>query len=122
MSVEDLVARHQPTLENALRAIRTREYFSAYPESPSPRVYGETAADGGKAAYEAWLGQDFPLDTPGAEGRVATERSPFGPQLGVRYPRVTAAGLDPLFAAVAEAMPAWRDAGPAVRAAVCLEI
>ncbi len=42
--------------------------------------------------------------------------------LGVRYPRVTAAGLDPLLAAVAEAMPAWRDAGPTVRAAVSLEI
>jgi phenylacetic acid degradation protein paaN len=122
VSVEDLVTRHQATLEDAVRAIRTREYFSAYPESPSPRVYGETAADDGKAAFEALLGQDFPLDTPGAEGRVATERSPYGPELRVRYPRVRAAGLDLLLAAAIEAMPAWREAGPAVRAAASLEI
>ena len=61
MSAEELVARHQPTLDTALTAIRTREYFSAYPESPSPRVYGETAAPAGQAAFDAWLGQDFPL-------------------------------------------------------------
>ncbi|HET6918876.1 MAG TPA: aldehyde dehydrogenase family protein, partial [Jiangellaceae bacterium] len=122
MSVEDLVTRHQATLEDAVRAIRTREYFSAYPESPSPRVYGETAADDGKAAFEALLGQDFPLDTPGAEGRVATERSPYGPELGVRYPRVTAAGLDHLLAAAIDAMSGWREAGVSIRAAVSLEI
>jgi phenylacetic acid degradation protein paaN len=122
VSVEDLVTRHQLTLNDALRAIRTREYFSAYPESPSPRVYGETAATDGEAAFEAWLGQDFPLDTPGADGWVATERSPYGLELGVRYPRVTAAGLDRLLAAATEAMSAWREAGPDVRAAVSLEV
>jgi phenylacetic acid degradation protein paaN len=122
VSADDLIARHQSTLENALQAIRTREYFSAYPESPSPRVYGETAADEGKAAYEAWLGQEFPLNTPGAQGRVATEHSPYGPELGVRYPRLTEDGLGQLLAAAAEAMPAWREAGPEVRAGVSLEI
>jgi phenylacetic acid degradation protein paaN len=122
VSTDELVSRHQPTLNHALQAIRTREYFSAYPESPSPRVYGESAAEEGKTAYEGWLGRDFPLDTPGADGRVATERSPYGPELAVRYPRVTAAGLDALLAAAADAMAAWRDAGPPARAAVSLEI
>jgi phenylacetic acid degradation protein paaN len=122
VSTDELVSRHQPTLDDALQAIRTREYFSAYPESPSPRIYGESAAEEGKTAYEGWLGGDFPLDTPGADGRVATERSPYGLELAVRYPRVTAAGLDALLAAAADAMPAWRDAGPAARAAVSLEI
>ena len=118
MSAEELVARHQPTLDAALAAIRTREYFSAYPESPSPRVYGETAAPVGQAAFDAWLGQDFPLETPGADGRIATERSPYGPDLGVRYPRITADGLDALLSSARDAMPSWRDAGPAVRSAV----
>jgi phenylacetic acid degradation protein paaN len=124
VTADDLVSRHQPTLDDALAAIRTRGYFSAYAESPSPRVYGETAAAEGRAAYDAWLGIDFPVETPGATGRVATERSPYGPELGVRYPRVLAdpAALDTLLAAAQEAMPAWREAGPAVRAAVCLEI
>ena len=122
MSAEELVARHQPTLDAALAAIRTREYFSAYPESPSPRVYGETAAPAGRAAYDAWLDQDFPLETPGAESRVATERSPYGPNLDVRYPRVKADGLDALLGAARDAMPSWRGAGPAVRTAVCVEV
>jgi phenylacetic acid degradation protein paaN len=123
-TVDDLVSRHQSTLDDALAAIRTRGYFSAYPESPSPRVYGESAAAEGLAAYQAWLGADFPVDTPGASGRVATERSPYGPELDVRYPRVRpeAAALDMLLGAAQEAMPAWREAGPAARTAVCLEI
>jgi phenylacetic acid degradation protein paaN len=124
VTADDLVSRHQPTLDDALAAIRTRGYFSAYAESPSPRVYGETAAAEGQAAYDAWLGSDFPVETPGATGRVATERSPYGPELGVRYPRVQTdpAAIDTLLAAAQEAMPAWREAGPAQRAAVCLEI
>jgi phenylacetic acid degradation protein paaN len=122
VSAEELVARHQPTLDAALAAIRTREYFSAYPESPSPRVYGETAAPAGQAAFDAWLGQDFPLEIPGADGRIATERSPYGPDLGVRYPRITADGLDALLSSARDAMPSWREAGPAVRSAVCVEV
>ena len=124
VTVDDLVRRHQPTLDDAIAAIRTREYFSAYPESPSPRVYGETAAAAGRAAYDAWLGTDFPVETPGASTRIATERSPYGPDLGIRYPRVhaDAEALDTLLAAAQEAIPAWREAGPAARSAVCLEI
>ena len=69
-------ARHAETLDRALTAIRERAYWSAYPESPSPRVYGETAAADGEAAFRAYLGGDFPLDQPGAGGRVATETQP----------------------------------------------
>ncbi len=124
MSLDELITRHQQTLDDARKAIRTREYYSAYPESPSPRVYGETAAADGQAAYEALLGTDFPLETPGAKGRIATETSPYGPSLGITYPRLpnTTEALDELMAAAKGAMPGWRDAGPAGRAAVCLEI
>ena len=55
-------ANHAETLERATTAIKERGYWSAYPESPSPRVYGETAAADGKAAFEAYLGGDFPLE------------------------------------------------------------
>ncbi|MEU6074634.1 phenylacetic acid degradation protein PaaN [Micromonospora sp. NPDC047074] len=114
-----LYDRHADTLNRALTAITERGYWSAYPESPSPRVYGETAAADGKAAYEAYLGGDFPLDQPGAGDRVATETSPYGVELGVRYPH---AGADELVAAASAALPGWRDAGPQARAGVCLEI
>ncbi|MFC3503071.1 phenylacetic acid degradation protein PaaN [Micromonospora krabiensis] len=114
-----LYARHADTLTRALTAITERGYWSAYPESPSPRVYGETAAADGKAAFEAYLGGDFPLDQPGDGDRVATETSPFGLDLSVRYPH---AGADQLVAAAGAALPAWRDAGPQTRIGVCLEI
>ncbi|MEU4782384.1 phenylacetic acid degradation protein PaaN [Micromonospora sp. NPDC023633] len=114
-----LYDRHADTLNRALTAITERGYWSAYPESPSPRVYGETAAADGKAAFEAYLGGDFPLDQPGAADRVATETSPFGVELNVRYPH---AGADELLAAASAALPGWRDAGPQARAGVCLEI
>src|SRR3954447_3247164 len=70
--------KHAATLDRALSAIRERAYWSAFNESPSPRVYGEDAAPRGKAAFEAYLGTDFPLDQPGTVGRVQTEQSPFG--------------------------------------------
>ena len=53
MPIDELITRHQQTLDDALSAIRTRTYYSAYPESPSPRVYGETAAADGHAAVAA---------------------------------------------------------------------
>jgi phenylacetic acid degradation protein paaN len=114
-----LYDRHAETLNRALTAITERGYWSAYPESPSPRIYGETAAADGKAAFEAYLGGDFPLDQPGDGQTVATEASPFGLALDVRYPHASA---DQLVAAATAALPAWRDAGPQARAGVCLEI
>ena len=113
------VDAHRETLDRALAAIADRGYWSNYPESPSPRVYGETAAAEGLSAYEAQLGRRFELNQPGTVGWVGGERSPYGPELGVTYPQ---ADLDVLLAAAREAMPAWRDAGPEVRAAVCVEI
>jgi phenylacetic acid degradation protein paaN len=122
LPVSELESRHRQVLDQALEAIRTRGYFSAYPESPSPKVYGENAAAEGKAAFEALLGKDFPLDTPGAHGTVASEKSPYGLPLDVRYPRLAADGVDELMAAARAGIPGWRDAGPAARTAVCMEI
>lgn len=107
-------------LDAAIHAASTREYYSAFDESPSPRVYGPDAAPAGQAAFEAWQGAEFPIDTPGADGRVATEKSPFGVDLGTSYPR--AHDLDALMAAAQRGQRAWRDAGPQRRVGVGLEI
>jgi phenylacetic acid degradation protein paaN len=115
-----MFASHADTLERALTAIAERSHWSNYPESPSPRIYGERAAPDGEAAFRAYLGTDFPLkDQPGITDWVATEDSPFGIALDVRYPHLD---LDLAFAALATAMPAWRAAGPQTRVGVCLEI
>ncbi|MEO3821760.1 phenylacetic acid degradation protein PaaN [Plantactinospora sp. B24E8] len=114
-----LFTRHADTLERALTAITERGYWSAYPESPSPRVYGETAAADGEAAFRAYLAGKFPLDQPGTVDWVTTETSPFGIELGVQYPHADA---ETLLAAAATALPGWRNAGPQTRVGVCLEI
>jgi phenylacetic acid degradation protein paaN len=112
--------KHREKLDAAVAACASREYYSAFDESPSPRVYGESAAGEGKAAFDAWLGQEFPLETPGSEGTVSTERSPYGFDLGVSYPR--AHDVDALISAATAGMKAWRDAGPEARVGVCIEI
>lgn len=117
---ENLLSRHRGRLDAAVAACASRGYYSAFDESPSPRVYGENAAADGKAAYEALLDAPFPLSTPGSQGTVAGERSPYGFDLAVTYPRVTDA--DALLAASAAGMRAWRDTGPEGRTGVCLEI
>jgi acyl-CoA reductase-like NAD-dependent aldehyde dehydrogenase len=114
-----LVAKHAERLGAALAAIAGRGYWSAYPESPSPRVYGEGTAEAGKAAFEAHLGKPFRLGQPGADGQVGGEVSPYGLDLGVSYEHL---GADALIAAATAALPGWRAAGPQVRAAVCVEI
>jgi phenylacetic acid degradation protein paaN len=114
-----LVAKNKERLDAALAAIAGRGYWSAYPESPSPRVYGEGTAEAGRAAFDALLGKPFTLGQPGADGWVGAEVSPYGLNLGVTYEHLSA---DALIGAATAALPGWRAAGPEVRAAVCVEI
>ncbi|HZE40361.1 MAG TPA: phenylacetic acid degradation protein PaaN [Stackebrandtia sp.] len=114
-----LLTKHRDTLDRALAAIAGRGYFSIYPESPSPRVYGENAAADGKADFELSLGERFVIDQPGDHEYLATEKSPFGTRLDVEYPR---ARPEALIEAATAAWPAWRGTDPATRAAVCIEI
>ncbi|GAA4602951.1 phenylacetic acid degradation protein paaN [Actinoplanes octamycinicus] len=115
----DLYATHRELLERAIAAAAARDYWSAFPESPSKAVYGEDAAPAGERAFAALLGKPFPIEVPGAVGTVATERSPFGIELAVSYPRA-----DPLalVAAARATIPAWRAVGPEGRAGIAAEI
>jgi len=113
-----LFDKHQATLDRALQAIAERGYWSHFPESASPKVYGEGTAEAGRAAFEALRGKPFDLAMPGTVGQVGRERSPYGFDLGVTYPKV---GLDALFAAVAKAQEGWRKAGPQAWVGVSLE-
>ncbi len=111
-----LFDKHRATLERALTAIAERSYWSAFPESASPKVYGEGAAEAGKAAFDAL--RDRPFD-PDAGASVGRERSPFGFDLGITYP---AQDLDGLFASIGTAQAQWRKAGPEAWVGVCIEI
>ena len=116
---QNLFEKHQDTLKGALNAIHSRDYFSPYPENPSPRKYGETANKDGENAVKAYIGQAFELDMPGITGSAGSEKSPYGFDLDVQYPLVD---LDVLLPAMKDAQKAWRDVGVEARAGICLEI
>ena len=82
-----LFERHRATLERALSAIADRGYWSPHPESASPKVYGDGAAEAGKAAFDALKDKPFPLVQPGTVGTVGGETSPYGFALGITYPK-----------------------------------
>ena len=114
-----LFDRHRALLDQALNAISTRGYWTPFPESPSPKVYGESAPAAGKAAFDALLNKPFAGASGASVGSVGGEMSPYGIALGVTYPKVA---LDRLFADIAKAEAAWRKAGPETWVGVALEI
>ncbi|WP_413184485.1 phenylacetic acid degradation protein PaaN [Paraburkholderia sacchari] len=114
-----LFAKHEAVLQKALAAIETRGYWSPFAEMPSPKVYGESAAADGEAAFKAHLNRTFELDQPGTGETVGSEASPFGFALGARYPKSTP---DQLIEAAQKAQRDWRAAGPKAWAGVSLEI
>ena len=114
-----LFEKHQTKLNAALEAIAVRGYWSAYAETPSPKIYGETAAADGKAAFDAHRGQHFALGQPGLQGWGGAEQSPYGVALDVQY---EVSDAQALIDAGLAAMPAWQALGAAGRTGVCIEI
>ncbi|UED88158.1 phenylacetic acid degradation protein PaaN [Streptomyces profundus] len=116
----DFFVRHRELLRRAVDATRSREFWSPFPESPSERVYGAGSAAAGEAAFRALLNERFAVPGwGGGEVGEATEVSPYGFALGVRYPAVEPGRA---VALAREAGVGWRAASPDVRAGVAVEI
>lgn len=116
---QPLCEKHASTLQSALAAIADRGYWSAFSEMPSPKAYGETAMDDGKAFFEQLLGKDFTLDQPGSTGWHGGEVSPYGVALNVRYP---VCDIDALVVAGHQAMDPWQQVGLEARTGICIEM
>ncbi|MFI2471366.1 phenylacetic acid degradation protein PaaN [Streptomyces globisporus] len=116
----DFFTRHHELLRRAAEATMRRDFWSPFPESPSTKVYGPQAPEAGEAAFRAHLGRSFVLaGHPGETLVEVGEVSPYGLELGVAYPDVT---VEQALAAAAAGAPAWRAAGPDIRAGVSAEI
>lgn len=113
----ELFEKHEDKLKQAVAAIASRGYWSAYPESP--RAYGEEAPAAGEEAFQARLGTQFDLDQPISGTTNGGESSPYGTELGVTYPTAT---VEQLIAAARTAMATWGKARPQERVGVCLEV
>ncbi|MBC8421773.1 aldehyde dehydrogenase family protein, partial [bacterium] len=116
---DDLFQNNSKLLRNAIQAIKTRGYFSAYPEVPNGKIYGETAKANGQAAFESYRENAFPLAQSAANGTIGNEVSPYGISIGTQYPK---ANIKQLIAAMEEACPQWRNATVEVRVGVAIEI
>ena len=115
-----LYDQHRETIEAALKAVRTRDHWSPFKESPSGKLHGEDAPVRGKARFEAQLGKPFDLDQPGTIGTVGAEVSPYTRKaLGITYPKSDPATL---FAAARKAMDGWMKTSPAERAGIVTEM
>ena len=112
--------KHRATLDKALDACQKRYAWTAYTESPSSRIHGKEIPAAGKARFEALLNTDYPLQQPGEVGRTGAEVSPYTRKpLGISYPKMD---IEPLYDAIKQAQPAWRDAPIELRIGICLEI
>lgn len=115
---EQFFEANKQMLDQALQAVAVRGYWSPFSESPSPRVYGETANADGKAAFDAYLNQPFPLQQT-SDASTGGEQSPFGFDLGITYPVLN---VDTLVEQSQSALESWREAGPKAWVGVSLEI
>jgi phenylacetic acid degradation protein paaN len=118
-TVHPMIERHQETLERAVSALAERDYWSPYPEFP--KAYGEDALAVGGAAFQALKGTTRLTadELVGPDADAGGEVSPYGEPLNIAYGYRSA---DALMAAATAAQPAWAQASPLLRAAVCLEI
>lgn len=90
-----LFEKHQKLIESAISALHSRTFFAAYPEQPSPAVYGETADVDAQSKFKAQLGKKFEdLKQTGPEGWAGQEESPYLQEaLNISYPIFSAPAL-----------------------------
>ena len=115
-----LFATHKPVLEQAIHALHQRTFFAAFPEHPSPAIYGETADAQGQEKFKALLGKKFEeLLQQDASSWIGEEESPYLQEpLGITYP---AFETSMLISRAGEAFHQWRKVDIDTRAGLLLE-
>ena len=115
-----MINKHQATLDAAVRALHGRTFFAAFPENPSPEIYGADADAQGQAKFAALRGQHFTELLQGEpQGWAGQEESPYEQQaLGIKYPFYQP---ETLVANAQAAFTEWRKLKPALRAALLTE-
>ncbi|MBI2794777.1 MAG: aldehyde dehydrogenase family protein [Ignavibacteria bacterium] len=117
--LSEIIQRHRTTLETAVAANRTRQFFAHWPEPPSGKIYGESANADGEAAFKRYLNSQFTeLLQRGNIGWLGEEASPYGFALGVTYPEIA---IDKLVDNATHAQAAWCSLSPVERVSVLIE-
>lgn len=115
-----LYKKHDTTINKAVQALHDRTFFAAFPEHPSPSVYGETADADGQAKFKASLGKKFEeLQQQNPEGWAGQEESPYlQDQLKVTYPTFS---VNTLISRAGTAFHQWRKVSVSERAGILME-
>jgi len=116
----DLFNKHQPVLSKAIEALHARTFYSAFPEQPTPAVYGETADADGQAKFKNQLGKKFEeLKQSNPQGWGGQEESPYTQEpLGVSYPLFS---VNSLIENSKQVFTPWRKTSMLDRAAILME-
>ena len=84
----DLYKKHEALLKKAVEALHARTFYAAFPEHPSPAVYGEQADADGQRKFKDHLGKRYeellqtgPIDWKGQEESPYLQES-----LKITYP------------------------------------
>lgn len=115
-----LYEKHNALLTKAIEALHNRTFFAAYPEHPTPAVYGEAADADGQAKFKSWLGKKFEeLKQENPEGWIGQEESPYTQEpLGISYPSFS---TDTLINRAKRAFHVWRKVSVQDRAGILVE-
>jgi phenylacetic acid degradation protein paaN len=112
-----LYQKHKNMLDEAIKALTTRQFFSPYPEHP--KAYKEGLDAKGNEALGRLLNENFIELNQEADEWVGEEVSPlwqFG--IGVRYPSIS---VDQYVAKSKAAYNSWKNVSVQERAAVLIE-
>ncbi len=115
-----LFQKHQATINRAIDALHKRTFYAAFPEQPSPAIYGETADADGQNKFKALLGKKFEeLKQENPEGWAGLEESPYLQEpLKIAYPVF---GVSTLVDRAKKAFHQWRKISPSERAGILVE-
>lgn len=115
-----LFEKHLPTISKAIEALHARTFYAAFPENPSPAIYGETADADGQAKFKAMLGKKFEdLKQSNPDGWAGQEESPYLQELlNVSYPTFSTSTL---IDRSKKAFHQWRKISAKDRAGVLME-
>jgi phenylacetic acid degradation protein paaN len=115
-----LYKKHDTMINKAITALHERTFFAAFPEHPSPAVYGETADADGQSKFKSALGKKFEeLRQLNPEGWAGQEESPYLQEpLKISYPIFS---VPTLISRGKTAFDSWRKVSVDERAGILTE-
>jgi phenylacetic acid degradation protein paaN len=113
----NLYKKHEQTLNDAIAAIRSRNFYTPYHEHP--KAYAEDADEKGKAAFLAQMNHNYTELNIDSKNWIGEEVSPFiQTGIGIKYPALSA---EELITLSSKAASEWANTSAETRAGLLME-